>query len=233
MRSPTPKSQEDDTVVACRANVLASGTSLLFREELETPGYGLYSYLLIPFEPTSEEDLIRVNAVLRAIQELGAIGSYVDVGFEIHELNIIYIPIESESMGVLTESDLHAYDFEHAQRLLSKLRNRDGNPFAYTRGPYIVSSTVPLSQLLIINEQYLFFDLTHKNPRLMAAWTRVFLRQAQKREFWKPTKRDIWIHETRDFLANAADACDELRPSLEDLLEIIYYKGLITASRQD
>ena len=184
-----------------------SGYSPLLPRQLETTGYGLYSYVLLDHSNAGEKQ--RNIGVLSAFLELLVKLNDLESFFPRHSINITYVPVKSAVPAPLAASPdwvLANYDFGRAKYLLSKL------PGSHRKGPYIISVTIPLSTADGSPSRYLLQDLSPVPPRLIAAWSRAFIEQAAQERFWETGNSKSLILRIRTRLGQAGD---ELKDTME------------------
>jgi hypothetical protein len=151
-----------------QAESLLSGRHYLLPGDIESPGYGLYSYLLFSSPPRTDEER---NRYLKTIEACLPVLQDVDDFLRRHvrrrNLNATYIPLKhvpdpGKSNGDWSGSVLAAYDYAAAQILLARIQQtRQG-------GPYLVSVLKPLSEPGV--SAHLWEDLTGVVPDLAWNW---------------------------------------------------------------
>ncbi len=164
---------------------LRSARRYLLPNEKEEAGYGLYSYLLFPVPPGSDEEkagyLKALESCLRMMQ-----------GVEEHlarhrrpsELNATHIPVTAvptynKDLEKWAANVLDAYDYTTAQKLLDKLDK------TYRRGPYLISvMKQPLSNGDTPIPVHLLQDLTGKVPELVSQFVDFFTYRAAQQRTW-------------------------------------------------
>jgi hypothetical protein len=159
-----------------------TGAALLAPEAAESPGYGLYSYLLLgapPTEATRARYLKTIEAYWGLVPEISRLEAYVPR----RELNVAYLPVTGvPSQSVSAQWLLDHHDFARARSLLRVL------PGSNREGPYIVSALRPLggaAGATGASGPHLFQDLSSVPPHLASSWVKEFLNQAAQERFWE------------------------------------------------
>lgn len=160
-----------------------SGKELLVRGERQRPGYGLYSYLLIPTRPTDEERAARTRAAFEAFLALIPDIEAFQGGLPLRRVNLSVLPVEEPAPSKLETAKLvdwlmEHYDFARARELLLDA------PGPQEDGPYLVSGLKPLTGDGT-SDELLVQDLSWVPPHLVAAWVREFLNQAEQSDAWE------------------------------------------------
>ena len=180
---------QSQSQLATRGN-RETGRTFLLPNEVETNGYGLYSYLLFGARPTASSR----ERYLKAIEEylkFPDIARLETFNASRRMLNITYLPILAfpgqqilerlgdEQYGEVAEWLLKQYDYERARVVL---RGISGSP---RDGPYIVSFLKPPTWNGPPSRPYLYQDQSLVPPRLISLWVREFLNQAAQEQFWQ------------------------------------------------
>ena len=167
-----------------------TGRSFLLPNEVETLGYGLYSYLLFGSRPTAASR----ERYLKAIEEylkFPDIARLEAFNTSRRTLNITYLPVlavpgrqildrlTDEHYSEIAEWVLKQYDYERARVLLR------GLPGGQREGPYIVSFLKPPTWSGSPARPYLYQDQSSVPPHLVSLWTKEFLNQAAQEQFWQ------------------------------------------------
>ena len=101
-----------------------------------------------------------------------------------------------------------SYVYACAQVLLSSLTE------AHREGPYIISTTAPLSGLSKLPLQYLFQDLSSVPPQLISLWIKEFIKQAGEREFWKTRTKEEFVLRLRTSIGVMANQVPDFANSI-------------------
>jgi hypothetical protein len=186
-----------------RSSELVSGHAFLVPGVSEPGGYSLYSYLLLgsrPDKSTQGKYLRTIEALLQYVYAANDLENY----FQRSELNLTAIPVIGKPPANVTANWVLAnYDFVRARALLARLTGTK------TDGPYIVSTTEPLTKSV---SPYLFEDLSvvpDEPPQLLSWWIREFVNQSAQRTAWDGAKLELFalrIRTTIAILAKAAPA---------------------------
>lgn len=188
-----------------------TGGAFLLSDQSETPGYGLYSYLLFGSPPgagTRERHLMALEAYLGLIPDLAALERYVPP----RELNVAYVPLVAPPARAAAAGLLAQYDYARARSILRLLPggNRDG--------PYIVSALRPLGgadAAAAPPNPYLFQDLSTAPPHLVASWVKEFLNQAAQERFWEERSTERFALKLRVTVGVLGAALPEVKKALD------------------
>ena len=161
----------EERIVATRSLLLPGGK--------ESPGYGLYSYLLFNGRPQSKDERDRMETLLESFVLI----SPAEILEKYHarsELNATYVPIASKLPDDFEQREdksawlRNHYDFERAVDLLLRLTSVDGAQLDFPGGGvWMVSCLHPLSgsedphPILVQN-------LSAVPPRLIPVWMNAF-----------------------------------------------------------
>ena len=189
-----------------------TGGAFLLPDRAETPGYGLYSYLLFGAPPgngTRERYRSALEAYVGLIPDITALEQYVPPS----ELNIAYVPVRAAPDRHAAPDRLLAdYDYARARSLLRLF------PGGNREGPYIVSSLRPLGgadQPAAQPTPYLFQDLSKVPPHLVASWVKEFLNQAAQERFWEDRSTERFALKLRVTVGVLATALPEVKKALD------------------
>lgn len=163
--------------------VTAAGPRLTGRDYLvsdEDRGYGLYSYLLFGSRPTpaAQDRYIQTLRAYLSLEEIKDLQRHrTPAG-----LNITYLPVTKwPDPNPSAEAILAIYDYSRAKDLLARATGE-----ILLGGPYIISTSKPLSQLSAKPDQCLYQNLSAVDPNLVTLWIDEFQKQAGQVQFWKP-----------------------------------------------
>lgn len=168
---------------------LEKGWSLLRSGNREEPGYGLYSYLLLPAQSPFASAPKLPELYLNALKVYASIADSVQClersGIPHSDLNMTYMPVmrlPSEDRPT-PEWLLENYDFARARAIL-KLFHID---LEKNTGPFIVSGLSPLAGDKFTGN-YLFQDLSasYGQSQLTLGWVKAFMNQAAQVSRWEP-----------------------------------------------
>jgi hypothetical protein len=185
-----------------------TGRQVLGPGATETPGYGLYSYLLFgnpPDDASKERYLKAIQAYLDLIPDLTALEKYAKAA----GLNATYLPINVESPeSVSADWLLGHYDYARAAVLLRVV------PGPHADGPYIVSSATPLSGIESLGRDCLLQDLSTVPSNLMSDWIKLFINQASQPDFWQSKSTTMVALRLRTAVGILAMGLPEVQKSL-------------------
>jgi hypothetical protein len=191
-----------------------AGLAFLVTGQHETPGYGLYSYLLLggaPDDTTNDRYLRVLDAYLRKMPHVSRLEEY----FPPDQLNATYVPVTSVPVSPPNAKWLlEHYDFARARFLLRRL------PGNLRRGPYFVSALRPLSVPGGEPREYLLQDLSSVPPHLVDSWVIAFLDQSSQERFWKTSAvRQLGL-KMRTIIGVLSLGLPEVRGSLKDWIDV-------------
>lgn len=172
---------------------------MLVRGSQEDAGYGLYSYILLGAR-ADQSNTERYGAVLAAYLRLEDIrlGAY----FEKKELNVTYVPVDSEPAPALgVQGVLDHYDYERARFLLARLRDR--NPDLTGDGPFIVSALHPLSEG--VAGPLIIQNLSTVPLSVIPLWMQAFRSQTTQQRVWQRRSIGTMALNLRTVIAVAAE----------------------------
>lgn len=205
--------QEADSSSNVRGGRISSSRGYLLPHETESPGYGLYTYLLLSGRPQSEEELVRylktLEAGLKLMREHNDLGRYVRPS----QLNSTHIPVTQLPIGNETDPNfarkvLSVYDFARAKVLLNKFEKM------YDRGPYLVSVKTPLTSASEVDPAYMFMDFSNITPELAATSVKHFESlAAQERTWTEQSVRDLRL-KIRNLFAVAGRVVPEVASAI-------------------
>lgn len=195
-----------------RAPAQDRGHDLLVKNTPETPGYGLYSYVLfgsVPDDQSRPRYLQLLQAVVAQAPSIEDLRVYYDAS----QLNLTYIPVTSGGQPpVSVQWLLDNYDYAHARFLLHAVAgNLNG-------GPYLVSSRQPLGKAA--SGPYLVQDLSSVPPHLVSLWTSEFLNQAAQEHFWEQSTGKMLALRLRTAIGIMAEGLPDVRKSLDSWISM-------------
>lgn len=199
-----------------RDDNLLSARRFLLPNDIEEPGYGLYSYLLFSAPPKDTEERARylktIEAYLRVLQD--------DVRLRRHvlriKLNATYLPIEKLPAPGKSDAEravniLAVYDYANAQRLLRKVEQ------AHQQGPYLLSVRKPMSEA--VESTYLWVDLTGVVPELASQWMQDFVHLAAQQRSWSEVSLNRLRRNIRNLIGVGGKATLDVMKGLEKLIQ--------------
>jgi hypothetical protein len=176
-----------------RVRILETGYSQLAQLGKEVPGYGLYSYAILPSD--SRRGALFLAEVFKEIPSIS------DIPTRPAQVNIFYIPVRSEKAGdfpglVLASSATpdkmgaeytkSFYDFRMARALLDHVCNppaasvRELCEGDLSRGPYIFTYASPASNMSSVPPPFLFVDLSDVHEQAFSELLAAFKAQVKR-----------------------------------------------------
>jgi len=201
-----------------------TGREFLGGTESEEPGFGLYSYLLFG-SPPSDATRPTYLQVLQAYLKLSKVKDLMKYHLKPEQLNITYLPLtESQPESATAETVLAAYNYDRAIVLLAKL---PGGP--HTQGPYIVSTSKPLTDQEAVSENFLFQDMSSIPSEVVPLWVDEFLKQSAQKKFWQKRDGPYAALTMRTMVARLAAGVDPAKKSAKEwqgiLGTLLFWKG--------
>ena len=198
------------------------GGSLLVSKQREGVGrdvYGAYTYVLLAGAPPDARTRERYLAVLTAWQKMIPSIHRLEDRYKKAQLNITYVPVTTvKGIQETAEWLLNNYDYVRAGMILRKF------PSETQRGPYLVSSTRPLSYQNPIRGETLVQNLSDVPAAMANYWVESFSRQAAQDQFWlEPAHVDFALR-MRTLLETAGEAIGPIATAVTDLAKILEWK---------
>jgi hypothetical protein len=196
------------------AETRETGRSFLQKGFPETPGYGLYSYILFGATPTgaTKERYLRTIDAYLNIPQIATLEEYLPTC----KLNITYLPLtDPPHSKPEAEWILNHYDYARARILLQALSG------THRTGPYIVSTYKPLSGVTKLSGQYLYQDLSSAPAPIVTLWIKEFLTQTEQERFWEERTAMHCVLEIRKAIGIAAEGLPEVKKSLSTVINWI------------
>jgi len=157
---------------------LETGRNFLVGQEMEKPGYGLYSYLLFGSPPSNAEQKERYRQAISAYLKIFPAIEGLEEYLPLRQLNLTYVLLDSTPPPQITaEWVLAHYNYTRARILLRAV------PKAQRDGPYIISCCLPLTGVTTLTGQYLYQDLSAVPRKLVFEWVKQFRHQAAQENF--------------------------------------------------
>lgn len=164
---------------------LRSARRYLLPNEKEESGFGLYSYLLFPVPPGSNEEKARYLKTLEScLRMMQGVEEHLARHRRPSELNATHIPVKdvpkyNKDLEKWAANVLDFYDYATAQKLLDKLDK------TYRRGPYLISVIKqPLSNGDTSIRVHVLQDFTGKVPELVSQFVDFFTYRAAQQRAW-------------------------------------------------
>lgn len=158
--------------------------------QVERPGFGLYSYLLMTQKPLAQDLSMqaRWRAVVSAVLSLPASPSGPEVLTAADRicLNNTYLPVSAAPLNgnsVSIDWVLDHYDYTRAALLAAKF-----NSESHQLGPYIVSVESPLTAIQRLEAQsdhYFYMDLSSSEPNIASTAVLNFKKQVAQPRYWQ------------------------------------------------
>lgn len=176
-----------------------SARDFLIRGKSEEPGFGLYSYILIPSRSTdadTQRDIAVIGSFLKALDAVSDVEAFTAKS----KINVTYLVVKS-GPAATAEAVLADYDVPRCKHILELFAADHAD---VSEGPYIVSTLAPLGDASQLPAHYLWQDLSSVQPDVAAAWEKEFEKQAGQPEFWQASTRDAALLKLRNFISTAA-----------------------------
>jgi hypothetical protein len=193
---------------------------------IERPGYGAYSYVLVPKEPTADERYVALLTAYLALppDEPNAVSGSAT---PLQRRNLTYAPVRrTSSPAGGADWLIKNYDVSRAAMLLDSQCLGDA-------GPYILIATTPLSlepaggcgrkgngqpvDLAVL-------DLSRAPKESMRPWLDYFVRESQKPEDWSRRKVEwllLKLHDHLDAIGTGATAAIEAIGPAGKILKVL------------
>jgi hypothetical protein len=212
--------------------ILETGYSQLPQLGKEVPGYGLYSYAILPSD--SRRGALFLAEVFKEIPSIS------DIPTRPAQVNIFYIPVRSEKAGDFpglvrassatpdkmgAEYTKSFYDYRMARALLDHVCNppaasvRELCEGDLSRGPYIFTYASPASNMSSVPPPFLFVDLSDVHERAFNELLAAFKAQV-KRDDVSDQARIRTLRLT--ILQIALKAADWVSPVQKALADIVH-----------
>jgi hypothetical protein len=186
----------------------------LVRGRTEAAGYGLYSYLLFPSRPApvDEARYREIIEVYRSmLQEAG------NSSFAPRDLNITYIPVTgSLAPSATAQQILAAYDYDSALNIMQVQRRGSG----VLKGPYVISSLVPLSGATVQAELFIIQDLSSVPQNLIPLYIREFEAKASEQRSWTAERMDGFLLTVRTAISAVANEGVAAQPAFAVVIDL-------------
>jgi hypothetical protein len=185
----------------------------LVRGRREESGYGLYSYLLFPTRPApAEEARCRevISVYLKMLQDAGS------SSFPRRQLNITYIPVTG-FLGSQPTADqvLASYDYDRALLMLRAQRGSGA-----LKGPYVLSSLVPLADATAQTDVFIFQDLSSVPQSLIPLYIREFEAQASQDRSWSSEAMAGFLLGIRTAISRVANEGASAAPAFTLIIDL-------------
>ncbi|RJF74353.1 hypothetical protein [Rhodopseudomonas palustris] len=210
-----------------RQRILDTGWSRLLEVGRETPGYGLYSYVLLPaHSPRAETFLARLFTEVPGIETLPA---------QLAQLNVLYVPLRQDKEGdfaaLMTASGAAPerlakayaaglYDYRMAKALLYHICNPPEDSVRQlcagdlSRGPYLFSYAAPASQLDSVPPPFLFVDLSDLPEQGFGELITAFRQQVKRDDISDRARIDTLRLRVLEYLLRASIVIDPMEQAV-------------------
>jgi hypothetical protein len=208
--------------------ILTSVYDYLSSAGQETPGYGLYSYVLFPMYSRRAEHFLAEVFTTTGYQGV----SLIDAGY----LNVMYLPTRAGKMRASSAPSGHEfatelYDYALAQKLLAQLCARPAEVIRdlcttdLSRGPYLLTYGRPMSTLWPVPPPYLVLDLSKVHARAFGEFIAAYKEQVKRPEYPDRGRLDILRLRVLSIILTAADWLAPTQSALADILRVAEGKG--------
>lgn len=219
------------SIYVYRGQILGSVYDYLYRTAIEDPGYGLYSYVLLPVHSPRAE---------RFFTELFKTTSFVELSeITFGNLNIIYLPTRTGKLSSLIPkiSDgspppvylfaTEFYDYALAQRLLAQICTspseeiQDACGTDLSRGPYLFTFTRPASGLSPVPPPYLFVDMSSVHARAFGEFIAAYKEQVKRTDYSDRERIDNLRLRILSIILSAADWVGPIKGAIANAVHIV------------
>jgi hypothetical protein len=189
-----------------------AGRIWLRSAESQKPGYGAYTYLLLPAptQATLDRQKMTIEVLLRRIFDWREMQKQ----FEKKQLNIVSLPVkdppkkENDPDAVLT-----LYDYPHARRLLNMI-----DP-ALRAGPYLVTVPEPIESAK--KSDRIILDLSGLPPKDVEYWASAYFDQLAQQSLWgKPFEPPVTLR-LRTLISVVGLAVPDVSAAAERLIKVL------------
>src|SRR5215472_9320075 len=215
------KKEDRSPLLPDRSGGLRSARRYLLPNQKEDTGFGLYSYLLFPTRPQTEEQKARY---LKTLESCLLVMESVEDHIQIHrppsELNITHIPVKeipkySQVSAEWAANTLDVYDYATAQKLLDKLDK------SYQQGPYLISvGKKPLSDMATPVQAHVLQDFTGKVPELASNVVELFTYRAAQQRTWSDESLRSFVLNMRNLIAVAGKVTPDVASAVIKLVQL-------------
>jgi len=187
---------------------LESFEQVLHSNQSESLGYGLYTYLLMPWKMDDRASTSYARSV-ESMWGFFSIGSPRRLSQLPHEqLNIAYIPYQDHNGRVeksWVSEYITNYDFDRARLLLGRLRTPRMD------GPYVVSCKQPLTRVRFADQEQncIVLDLSSVPVNSVRPMVSLYMHMADTDLLWKRTSFEKFVIEARALLARVSQPLEE------------------------
>lgn len=215
--------------------ILGSVYDYLYRTTMEKPGYGLYSYVLIPVHS------LRAGRFFRDLFKTTSFVELSEITFG--NLNLIYLPTRADKLSSLIPkiSDgspppaylfaAEFYNYALAQRLLAQICTspseeiQDACGTDLSRGPYLFTFTRPASGLSPVPPPYLFVDLSSVHARAFGEFIAAYKEQVKRTDYSDRERIDNLRLRILSIILSAADWVGPIKGAIANAVHMVKEDG--------
>jgi hypothetical protein len=137
--------------------------------------------------------------------------------FARQQLNITYIPVTgSPGTKPTPEQVLAAYDYEGALKVM-QMQRPQSSPL---KGPYVISSLVPLTDATAQSKAFIFQDLSSVPQTLIPLYIRDFEAQASQERSWTSDTMDRFLLAVRTAVGRVANEGGAAAPAFAVVIDL-------------
>jgi hypothetical protein len=228
----TPTVHHHRASASGRPQILDTGYSRLSDLGKEVPGYGLYSYAILPSD--TKRGGIFLTELFKDIPSIGSFDA------QPSQLNVFYVPFQRDrenDFATLTQaSSINAeklgaeysrsfYDYRMAHDLLDHVCNPPAETVrrlcegGLSRGPYIFTYASPASGMSSVPPPFLFVDLSNVHEQAFAEFIDAFRAQVKRDDITDQARiRTLRL----TILSVALSAADWVNPVEKAIADIVH-----------
>lgn len=214
-----------------KAEILGNAYDYLYRSSIEKPGYGLYSYVLLPSPSSRGEHFLAA---------LFSTTSYVEfIQINAGNLNVIYLPTMAKQLpsllplvadGSAPPLDLFAtkfYDYALAQKLLANICMESASETKsvcasdLSRGPYLFTYTQPVSSSAPASPPYLLVDLSNVHEAAFAELVRAYKEQVKRSNYSDADRINNFQERLLSIVLTAADTITPITDAIKNVILMV------------
>lgn len=236
--APQPIECTLDVIVAPRIETKGvdrlSAGAFLFRGHKEAIGYGLYTYVIIPFPPP-EAQRARHVAVIRSFLAMLDSVMVLEAQYQVprDQLNITYIPVarpppaninealENREFETVAGWVMANYDHARGQLLSRAIAGNSGG------GPFVASAREPLTGK-IKTQEVLFQDFSLYEPVLAYSKAGIFLNLVAQENLTDPSATRRVALQLRNVVRKLAKGNAAVQSGLDQLIQWRKQVGFVT-----
>jgi hypothetical protein len=209
--------------------ILDTGYDRLLELGGEKPGYGLYSYVLIPTVSKPSVALIKeIFSVFPPATSTAAAPS---------QINILYLPFRKQKLAEYLKKSIDQkqaevylnsfYDFQLARAILNHLCNPPAPAVRYicegdrSRGPFIFTYATPASKSEPVDPPYLLVDLRDVHERAVSEFVAAYQAQIKSTVFSDRERLDTLRLGILKIVLSASDWTSPVAKNLTDIVQAV------------